>query len=437
MSPVQASVDSNVAAVSATPRHHRWSVRSVTARGVARAGLVLCVLGMPLPSGTVMNMGLVIALAGMAGHLARSRTPPWLPAPVWLMVLFTASAAVSTVLAIDPWCGFAGAEDLVRGIAGRAELPLWCGFRGLLDITRSTLVLVLAVPLLEPARLRRTWLVAIVAVTSFVVLSGLFQFALGQRTAGAFLRDAAFGHSNQTASYLVMALPVAVSVLIAGAFSGGPRILAGLTVILGAVALLLTQSLAAWLAAAVIGVVIAARFASRRAWLVGSALVVVIGVSVLIAAPRWEKFTTAWFAMSTGWRLSWWAGALRVIAERPVFGVGPRNFIFIDGPAYGFRSTFHAHNLYLNVATEHGLVGLVLLVATVATIAVRLKATYGTIADAFDRSVWWAAACVLAAFVLLGVATTPYHSRHAILLWAVVGLFYAHFRNRTPGVPAA
>jgi O-antigen ligase len=398
---------------------------------------VVSVVATPLPSGTLMNVGLAVALIGLATHLVRNRSGVWLPAPVWLMALFTASAVVSTLFAIDPWCGFAGPGDLARGIAARADLPLWCGFRGLLDIVRGTLVLVVALPLLESDRLRRAWPLAIVAVTSFVVLSGLFEFVAGQRTDGKFLRDAALGHSNQTASYLVMALPASVCVLITGTVSRGARVLAGMTVILGSVALVLTQSLAAWLVAAVIGMVIAVRFASRRAWLFASALAIVIGVTVLVAGPRWEKFTTAWFAMSTGWRLAWWAGALRVISEYPIFGVGPRNFSLIDGPTYGFRSTFHAHNLYLNVATEHGLVGLALLLAVLVTIAVRLKATYVTIADSFDATVWWTAACTFAAFVLLGLATTPYHSRHAILLWAIVGLFYAQFRNRPSRVRGA
>jgi O-antigen ligase len=431
MSTVEASVESSGAAMSATTRHHARLVRSVTSLRIARAGLVLSVLATPLPSGTIMNVGLAIAVAGAVGHVWSTKRLR-LPAPVWLMVLFTAATAVSTALAIDPWCGFAGAGDLMGAIAGRAEIPLWCGFRGLVDIARSTLVLVLAMTLLESDRLRRTWLVAIVTVTCFVALSGFFEYAMGQRTGGKFLRDAAIGHSNQTASYLVMALPASVCVLIFGVFSGGARLLAGVTVALGAVAVVLTQSLAAWLAAAVVGVVIAMRFASRRGWLVASAFVVVIGLSFLLVGPRWEKFTTAWFAMSTGWRLSWWAGALRVIAEHSLFGVGPRNFILIDGPTYGFRSTFHAHNLYLNVATEHGLVGLTLLVATVAAIAARLKATYATIADSFDRACWWAAACAVLAFALLGLATTPYHSRHAIMLWAIVGLFLAQFRDR-PG----
>jgi len=377
-----------------------------------------------------MNLGLAMALAGAALHVwSGGPAPGRLPAAVWLMVAFTAATAVSALFAIDPWCGAAGPGGLLRAVTARAEIPLWCGFRGLLDTVRSTIFFVLVVTLLDSARLRRTWLVAIVAVTCFVALSGLIEYTLGHRTGGLFLRDAAIGHSNQTASYLVMTLPVAIAVLMSGTV-GGARRLASLTLALGALALVLTQSLTAWAAAIVVTIVLALRTATRRVVLVASVVVVIGAAILLLVGPAFEKFTTAWLAMSTGSRLTWWAGALRVIGDHPWFGVGPRNFILIDRGTYDFQTTFHAHNLYLNIASEHGLVGLTLLLAAVAAVAWRLRQTRSAVVDALDRACWWAAACAVLAFVVLGLATTPYHSRHAIVLWAIVGCFYAQFGER-------
>lgn len=411
----------------------RW-IGAVTPLDIGRAGLVLMLLATPLPSGALMNLGLLVALAGALWHVSRRGVGVLrrLPAAVWLVVAFTATTAISTLVAIDPWCGFAGPRDLLRGMAARAEIPLWCGFRGLLDTARSTLVFVLAVTLLDSARLRRTWLVAIVAITCFVTLSGFHEFSLGptHRTGDRFLRDAAIGHSNQTASYLVMALPVSASALMFGAFGSGARGLAWTTLGLGTVALVLTQSLTAWAAALVLAILLGIRATARRGVLVVSTAAVLVVVVLIVAGPLWKKFTADWMAMSTGSRLSWWAGALRVIGDHPLFGVGPRNFILIDGAAYDFQTTFHAHNLYLNIASEHGLLGLALLVGAIAAVVWRLKETRPAIADALDRSCWWAAACAVLGFVLLGLATTPYHSRHAILLWAITAVFYAQFRDR-------
>jgi putative inorganic carbon (HCO3(-)) transporter len=439
VSAVRPPVESDRAATSAMAAATvvRW-IASVTPLDIGRAGLVLTLLATPLPSGALMNLGLAVALAGALLHVwSRGVGGRRLPAAVWLMVAFTGATAVSALTAIDPWCGFAGPGGLLRAVTGREEIPLWCGFRGLLDTTRSTLVFVLAVTLLDSERIRRTWLVALVAVTCFVTLSGLLEYALGHRTAGLFLRDVAIGHSNQTASYLVMALPVSLAVLMSAVFSGGARLLAWLTLGLGVLAVVLTQSLTAWAAGIVVTIVLGLRTASRRALLIASAVAVSIAVAVVVVGPVFEKFTAAWLAMSTGSRLSWWAGALRVIGDHPFFGIGPRNFILIDRATYDFQTSFHAHNLYLNIASEHGLVGLTLLLAAVAAVAGRLNETRAAIVNAVDRACWWAAACAVLAFGVLGLTTTPYHSRHAMLLWAIVGLLYSQFRDRTPRVRAA
>ena len=405
---------------------------------IARAGLLLTLLATPLPSGTLMNLGIAVSLAGAALHawnggLGECR----LPAAVWLVVAFTGATVVSTLGAIDPWCGFTGAGDLLRAVVARDEIPLWCGFRGLLDVTRSTLVFALAVTLLDSERFRRIWLTAIIAVTCFVALSGLLEYALGHRTGGLLLRDAAMGHSNQTASYLVMALPVSASAVMFGVVSGGGRLLASVTLGVGTVALVLTQSVTAWAVGFMIALALAARIDIRRALAIASAVAVVVAMIVFVLNPPWKIFLGPWFAIASGSRLSWWAGALRVIADRPWFGVGPRNFVLVDAATYDFQTTFHAHNLYLNIASEHGLVGLALLLAAVVAIAWRLRQTRAAIADGLDRACWWAAASAILAFVVLGLATTPYHSRHAIVLWAIVGCFYAQFRDRPPRVRAA
>jgi O-antigen ligase len=433
VSVVRPPVDRAAASATAAGSAVRW-IASVTPLHVARAGLVLALLATPLPSGVLMNLGLAIAVAGAVLHVwsGGAAWPP-LPAAVCLVIAFAATSAVSALVAIDPWCGFSGPGGLLRGVAARDAIPLWCGFRGLLDIARSTLVFVLAVTLLDSTRLRRTWLVAIVAVTCFVTLSGFLEYSLGptHRTGDRFLRDAAIGHSNQTASFLVMTLPLSACVVMFGVLARGARLLAAFTFGLGMLALVLTQSLTAWAAALVIAVLLAVRLAGRRVMLIASTVSVTGTVVLLVAGPTWMKFTSDWLAMSTGSRLTWWAGALRVIGDHPWFGVGPRNFSLIDGGTYDFKTTFHAHNLYLNIASEHGLVGLALLLATIVAVAWRLKETRGVLADALDRTCWWAAACAVLAFVVLGLATTPYHSRHAITLWAIVGVFYAQFRGRT------
>lgn len=71
------------------------------------------------------------------------------------------------------------------------------------------------------------------------------------------------------------------------------------------------------------------------------------------------------FVESAPTRLHLWASAVRRIAERPVAGRGTQAQIFaIDVP--DAQMTTHAHNELLQIGVEYGLVGLILLLATLA-----------------------------------------------------------------------
>ncbi len=60
---------------------------------------------------------------------------------------------------------------------------------------------------------------------------------------------------------------------------------------------------------------------------------------------------------SANGRLMVWKGALRVIRDYPVWGVGFENFRqYIWRPEYGVHQTLDAHNIYLLIAAEMGLI---------------------------------------------------------------------------------
>ncbi|MEV7430522.1 O-antigen ligase family protein [Nocardioides sp. NPDC092400] len=72
-----------------------------------------------------------------------------------------------------------------------------------------------------------------------------------------------------------------------------------------------------------------------------------------------------------------WAEALRLVAESPLLGHGPGGFTAAAGSdalrTGAFLDVDHAHDLVLNVAVEHGLVGLLALLALVAGLASLLR----------------------------------------------------------------
>jgi putative inorganic carbon (HCO3(-)) transporter len=399
--------------------------------GAARLTFLATLATMALPSGLAMNVALAVTLALGVTALGVGALPAPRSALGWLLLAFAVAATMSAMGGLDPWCGFDSLDALLRGRWAGKPITLWCGVRGVLDIVRAGLVFLLAAALLGPPRARKLWLGVILAVTTIVASAGFVQYATGVRSGGEFLRTPAVGHSNQTAAFLVIALPIAVLAATRGE-DARLRWLAGLAVATGGVALVLTQSLAAFVAgAAVTSILLSA--VRRRAVLVTGALAVA-GVAAVIV-PAWTKFSAAWLTMSVGSRLDWWSGALRLIGERPLLGIGPRNVMLVDHRAYGFSPSSHVHNQYLNLAVEQGVVGLALFMALALAVAYRLRLTRPLIATDMDTVCWYGTAAALLGLLVLGLATTPHHSRTALVFWAIIGLFYAQFGDRVGARP--
>lgn len=126
------------------------------------------------------------------------------------------------------------------------------------------------------------------------------------------------------------------------------------------------------------------RLANRLGWRVlpmyvlGIAAIVVIVVAIpSVAEPALERYTTlSQIGSEETWngRADNWQGALDVIASRPILGVGSGNYAEAamdyseSVQAHSLRKAEVAgatHNVVLGVASELGLVGLILFLATV------------------------------------------------------------------------
>jgi len=183
---------------------------------------------------------------------------------------------------------------------------------------------------------------------------------------------------NVAASYYALFLPMGAALLWSpfqrergawrGALTAG---LIGFGTLMLFAALWMVGSRAAMLAAiAVIGIA-AAVLAASRARLrnrvgVGAAGVIVIAVLAYALYGRaFGGSETVHFGTAVQFRLLAWQAAVRMIADHPLFGVGIGHFR-PEGTAYVtsdvFRAwlgegKFHAHNYFLEVAGELGLIG--------------------------------------------------------------------------------
>ena len=281
-----------------------------------------------------------------------------------------------------------------------------------------------------------------------------------QLSAGVYRAYGTFEQPNPFAGFVGMVLPIAITVTAYYALRIAYSVITDrglrfmhyalrftgyvmITVVLAA-GLYLSFSRGAWLgAAAAIGAVIV--FAPRRLW-IGLALAVVALVGLLslssagllpsaisdrladagtlfdIRDVRGVPINDANYALIE--RLAHWQAAINMLTDHPWTGVGFSNY----QPVYEQYRLLnwpmplgHAHNIYLNVAAETGLIGLgCYLLLWISIFVVTLRAIRR--AQGFDRAV---AVGLLGAWVYLGthmLVDNLYVNNTHILIGALFGL---------------
>ena len=151
------------------------------------------------------------------------------------------------------------------------------------------------------------------------------------------------------------------------AFSAS-RALAGtrvalVAVVLGAVAIAFSTARGAWLATLAVVLALGVATGGRRVLALVLALVVAAGVAVA-AAPELRTEAAHMFASGgeNAGRVEIYAANLDIIHEHPVFGLGFGRYQVDAAPYYdrhpGADRRSHAHNDFLQIAAEAGLMGL-------------------------------------------------------------------------------
>lgn len=324
--------------------------------------------GLPIDAADLLLAWVLVAW--LAQGVAQRRIVVPQPPLLWPMLGLLAALGLSLL----------GAQSYRDGLS---ELLKWV----------QVLALYLAVAAILP-RSRAGWLLAgLLVAAAAQALLGIYQFVTQTGPEpfillGRFMRAyGAFRQPNPYAGYLGLIAPLAISLAL-WAWTGGARASWRLRGILLATAglislgLLVSWSRGAWLSFAVAVAVVVLAHTRRAAPVVAvlaalAALVMVVfGVADLLPASIVSRLTDlqeyaglidvartevtdANFSVIE--RIAHWQAALGMWTDHPWLGVGAGNY----AAAYAgynlprwYEPLGHAHNVYLNVAAEAGLLGL-------------------------------------------------------------------------------
>jgi putative inorganic carbon (hco3(-)) transporter len=306
-------------------------------------------------------------------------------------VVSPVTVLAAVVLAVWLWRVLSGSEKIEFS---HMQLPLavfllWgiAGIYGALDVGTAIKVLSIfvmgaSVYLVTSQTIRSPeeahgimWAAAVtvgitVLYTVVAGFSGSLSYVETDEGGEAYTRFAGiFGHPNALGGFLALAIPPMVA--LAASETVWWKRLSGYLLIIGAmVGLVLTYSRGAWLGTGV-GLLILLPVLKRGFWLIlgavllGPVLVGMVTSSDAVLA-RLESIAAAGSDPALMERLEIWGMAFRLVAEHPLLGVGLGNFqaaygrlMVPDLPllTYPLELPEHAHNLFLNLAVEVGLVG--------------------------------------------------------------------------------
>jgi O-antigen ligase len=419
---------------------HRLGLRPITGADAAVvAGLAAGGLGLgavyALSAGGVSPMLLpAILVFATAVALAYRRPEIGIAFGLLLVPLSTfgikpGPLSLSTLLLI--WSAYAAAvaylqrRRLHEPIAVPAVAAIWLVYIGsaLLSVTQATdlsaaghvIARLITSSLLFAAtvlavRDRRTMMWVLGAMTTAGFLVGghaVFDYLTGASSGAGFIttagqligrETAGFGQPNQLGGFLVVIAPLAA----VGTFlarRGRPFFAA--TTVLAALGVYVSFSRGALIGLAVVPFVF---LRGWRLWLIGPLLILVVFLSAPGAiTARFATLSSSGSELAT--RTDIWRAAEAIWVRHPILGVGvggfPQAYATVPIPdklylpATVFVPPPHAHNLFLNVLAEQGVIGLLALLALVVVAgrtALRMRAGP-------DRETRWLGTALVAALL--------------------------------------
>ena len=254
-----------------------------------------------------------------------------------------------------------------------------------------------------------------------------------------------FKMPNDLGAYLALLIPFTFGYFVAS-LRANPcqspwiRVALGTMLVLMCLNLALTLTRAAWVsvavAAACIGTYSVADLLFHKSGLKARRLVFLAILTVvalclsLFFTPRHIKarFQTMLEhpAGFMGERPQWWQTSLELIRRYPLTGIGLGRFRYeyqLNGPPEQYNIPYHAHNIYLHIAVEHGMPSLLVFVWMLVMIWRRLFALRKS-ADFWEMGIFMGGSGFLISALIYGLADNVLHHRSLLIFWFVIGVIF-------------
>ena len=272
-------------------------------------------------------------------------------------------------------------------------------------------------------------------------------YMIEQRLTGTFKMP------NDLGAYLALGLPFVIGYFMVG-WRKYPKqripiwatLVLGVVVIIMSVNLVLTLTRAAWVSVIVatgcLGVYLIVDALRKlepveKLWkhvLLGFTIITLIFSASLFVMPQHIKARFQTMIEHPvgfmGERPQWWQTSLELIQKYPLTGIGLGRFRYEyqrNGPPEQYNIPYHAHNIYLHIAVEHGIPSLLLFLWMVVIICQQVFAMRQA------RGFWGigtfiGASGFLISALVYGLADNILHQRTVLLFWFIIGIiFYIQF----------
>jgi putative inorganic carbon (hco3(-)) transporter len=299
----------------------------------------------------------------------------------------------------------------------------------------------------------RAILQALLFSTIVVALFGLYQFAIGGYS-GLYealypIQDEALknppwsgrvtsflSHYNGAAAYLNMVVPFCIALAVR-AQNSFTRRLGRICLVLSTIALVLTQSRGGLLAYVAILLISAYLLApdqrTRLRWMTAATLFSIAGA--VLAGSIFERLSGV-DSFTEITRLAIWAGGWLIFIGHPVAGIGYGNFKAALATAISVPDGFmlDAHNLYLELLAETGILGFVLFTMLIIICLRYARRMPRQSADPVECAVGLAVFVAIAGVLVHGFVEYVFHNspQCAALFFLLIALLGSQqFRSRT------